>query len=137
MNGRIDRSPAPFQRRHQLILPPKHTVTNLILQEIHLKKLHAGNQLMLSELRRKYWIPGARLIIRQLIHRCIKCFRSRAGPHNQLMGNLPAVRVTPGNAFSKTGVDYAGPITLRLAYGRGPPKTYKVYGHACFTPGSG
>lgn len=44
----------------------------------------------------------------------------------QLMGSLPTPRVTPSRPFVKSGVDYAGPFTLKNPIGRAP-KTYKAY----------
>lgn len=42
------------------------------------------------------------------------------------MGNLPSERVRFSGPFSKVGVDYAGPVVLRLARGRNP-KFVKAY----------
>ncbi|XP_046145693.1 uncharacterized protein LOC123989018, partial [Osmia bicornis bicornis] len=42
------------------------------------------------------------------------------------MGSLPASRVQPARAFLRSGVDYAGPITLCMSKGRGQ-KTVKGY----------
>ncbi|CAK1586448.1 unnamed protein product [Parnassius mnemosyne] len=42
------------------------------------------------------------------------------------MGQLPSSRVTPCKPFLRTGVDYAGPIDLRMSKGRGN-KCYKGY----------
>lgn len=42
------------------------------------------------------------------------------------MGQLPPSRVTPCRPFLNTGIDYAGPITLKTFRGRGA-KTYKGY----------
>ena len=42
------------------------------------------------------------------------------------MGQLPASRVTPCRPFLHTGVDYAGPLTLKTFRGR-RAKTYKGY----------
>ncbi|CAK1596495.1 unnamed protein product [Parnassius mnemosyne] len=42
------------------------------------------------------------------------------------MGQLPAVRVTPTRPFKCSGVDYAGPIQLRVSKGRGH-RSYKGY----------
>ena len=36
------------------------------------------------------------------------------------MGQLPAARTTPSPPFSTTGIDYAGPFTLKLGYTRKP-----------------
>lgn len=43
-----------------------------------------------------------------------------------MMGNLPAVRVTPAPAFFHTGVDYAGPFIIHYKAGRGY-KLIKAY----------
>ncbi|XP_053592989.1 uncharacterized protein LOC128667349 [Microplitis demolitor] len=40
------------------------------------------------------------------------------------MGQLPSARVRPSKAFLHTGIDYAGPVTLKTFQGRGT-KTYK------------
>ena len=45
---------------------------------------------------------------------------------NQIMGNLPASRVTACRPFSRVGIDYAGPILLRTSKGRGQ-HAYKGY----------
>lgn len=42
------------------------------------------------------------------------------------MGSLPPARVTPARAFLHSGVDYAGPYTLRTWRGRAS-RTYKAY----------
>ena len=38
---------------------------------------------------------------------------------SQMMGNLPAARVNPAHPFLHVGIDYAGPIKIRLSAGRG------------------
>lgn len=42
------------------------------------------------------------------------------------MGQLPLTRVTPSRAFTHTGLDYAGPLTLKTWKGRGA-KTQKAW----------
>ncbi|GFR26198.1 DUF1758 domain-containing protein [Trichonephila clavata] len=50
----------------------------------------------------------------------------RATTSKQLMGDLPAHRVTPSRPFSACGVDYAGPINVLRYRGRGA-RTTKGY----------
>ena len=53
---------------------------------------------------------------------------------HQLMGQLPLSRVAPSRPFTHTGIDYAGPITLKTWRGRGA-KTQKgwICVFVCFT----
>lgn len=44
----------------------------------------------------------------------------------QLMAALPTMRTIPIRAFTRTGVDYAGPVMIRSALGR-LPKITKAY----------
>lgn len=43
------------------------------------------------------------------------------------MGNLPPCRLQPARPFLKTGVDYAGPVSIRESKLRGRPRTSKGY----------
>lgn len=90
----------------------------LIVKDAHIHALHGGPQLTLNIVRQKYWIIGARNLIKKAIHHCLPCFKHSSAPINQLMGQLPASRVTPGRPFRSSGVDYAGPVTLKLYPGR-------------------
>jgi hypothetical protein len=48
------------------------------------------------------------------IRHCLTCYKFKAQATQQLMGELPPSRVQPSRPFLTTGVDYAGPIQLRL-----------------------
>lgn len=63
---------------------------------------------------------------RKVAHKCVICFRNKPKPLSQIMGQLPADRVTPKRPFLVTGVDFAGPITTLVNRGRGR-KTNKSY----------
>jgi hypothetical protein len=53
-----------------------------------------------------------------MTHQCLTCYRFKAQANQQLMGELPSPRVQPSRPFLTTGVDYAGPISLRLGITR-------------------
>ncbi|CAI6366874.1 unnamed protein product [Macrosiphum euphorbiae] len=75
--------------------------------------MHAGPQHLLASLQRRYWIFGGRNAVRLHTHKCMKCYRWKIKAATQLMGSLPAARVNPSPAFHVTGLDYAGPISIR------------------------
>lgn len=112
--------------RHPLILPQKSNLTKLLVLDAHSKTLHGGTQLILNYLRQRFWILCGRQVVKSAIFNCIRCWRQRAQPATQLMGDLPFKRVQPFRPFLHSGVDYAGPIHLRFSKGRGT-KSYKGY----------
>ena len=42
--------------------------------------------------------------------KCVTCKRHCVKPSDQLLGQLPAERVTPASTFDKVGVDYANMV---------------------------
>ncbi|XP_011858095.1 PREDICTED: uncharacterized protein LOC105555679 [Vollenhovia emeryi] len=119
VGGRLQQAPLPYDVRHPIILA-SHPIVTLLAQRAHIRTLHGGLQLTLTALRSEYWIIRARSLIKSVIHRCVVCVRERASIPTQLMGNLPAVRVSPPpRSFSHCGVDYAGPLHVRASAGRG------------------
>ncbi|XP_008557268.2 uncharacterized protein LOC103578094 [Microplitis demolitor] len=124
VGGRLENAPNQDQIKHPAILPRNAALTKLIISDAHQRAMHGGTQLTLAFIRQKYWITGGRQPVRSVILKCIKCARHRADRAQQLMGQLPVSRVTPSSAFTHTGVDYAGPITLKNWRHRGA-KTYK------------
>ena len=126
VGGRLEQSSLPFHEKHPIILPNNHHLTTLIIQDAHLSTLHGGNQTTLAYIRRKYWIIKAKDAVRNYIHKCITCFKNKNHQASQLMGQLPKTRITPSKPFTNTGIDYAGPIQIRVSKGRGN-KSYKGY----------
>ncbi|XP_011883895.1 PREDICTED: uncharacterized protein LOC105571038 [Vollenhovia emeryi] len=126
VGGRLRNAPLPYDVRHPVLLAP-HPVVRLIISHFHEKTLHGGTQLVLSALRKEFWILRARSLVKSVIHACLPCVRERAAIPAQLMGNLPSVRVsTPSRSFAHCGVDYAGPLNVRASAGRGI-KSLKAY----------
>jgi hypothetical protein len=63
VDGRLQHSHLPYDPIHQLILPPAHHFTELVIMNEHLRFLHAGPQLLSASLRQQYWIPRMKLVI--------------------------------------------------------------------------
>lgn len=124
VGGRLEHSDETFQVKHPMVLPARHPFTELLFRYYHDKHLHAGPQLLLGTVRQRYWPLGGRNIARKVVRQCLRCFRIKPSAIQQQMGELPAARVTVSRPFSKTGVDYFGPVYLRAGRGRQPTKAY-------------
>ncbi|XP_076659955.1 uncharacterized protein LOC143363233 [Halictus rubicundus] len=109
----------PEPRRHPAILDRTSHLSTLVIRDAHLRTLHGGVNATMSWIQRAFWIPRRRPRVKRLIRECVTCTRLRATTGLQQMGNFPTTRVQPSKPFLHTGVDYAGPIPLRTAKGRG------------------
>lgn len=119
VGGRLVHSQMPLNEKFPFILKSHH-ITKLLIREAHHKCLHGGIALTLSTLRTRFWVLQARKLVKTEVYNCVACARIRAELPSQLMGSLPPARVNrPAHAFADTGVDYAGPVRVRMAGGRG------------------
>ncbi|XP_076652421.1 uncharacterized protein LOC143358832 [Halictus rubicundus] len=126
VGGRLLNSGLPEPRRHPAILDRTSHLSTLVIRDAHLRTPHGGVNATISWIQRAFWIPRRRPRVKLLIRECVTCTRLRATTGLQQMGNLPTARVQPSKPFLHTGVDYAGPIPLRTAKGRGH-KSQKGY----------
>lgn len=75
VGGRLGKSAMPEEKKHPVILAKDLHVSDLLLRHIHQAVGHGGRNYMLSELRQRYWIPGASTAIRRILSKCIVCRR--------------------------------------------------------------
>ncbi|XP_039289437.1 uncharacterized protein LOC111054561 [Nilaparvata lugens] len=114
VGGRLREADIPFDYKHQILLPAKHRFTRALIVSFHRRLQHAGVQVTMASIRQRFWIPSTRRIIKSVIKGCKMCFRFSTFRSEQIMGHLPAVRVQPDFPFYNCGVDYAGPLSIRL-----------------------
>ena len=60
VGGRLEKAAISYDAKHQIILPYRHHVTNLIIQKYHQETGHLGQEYVLSSLRQLYWIIKGR-----------------------------------------------------------------------------
>lgn len=137
VDGRVRSDNVTRDQQFPIILDKHGAIAKLLIRDAHYHRVgtwpkigawpggvgHGGTQLVLQYLREKYWIIGGRTLTKNIIRQCPICFRLRMQTSTQLMAALPTFRTTPQRAFYSTGVDYAGPVTLRSALGRLPKLT--------------
>ena len=125
VGGRLRQAPISQPAKHQIILPNKHHVVDLIVRYYHLMSGHSGLEHVLSMIRGKFWILRARTAVRRAVIDCFDCKRRQAPLGKQKMADLPTDRVTPAKPpFTFVGIDCFGPFLVRR--GRSLVKRYGV-----------
>ena len=114
ISGRIDKAHIPYTQKHPIIIPPRSRLADLIIYHAHHETKHGGTQLMMAYIRNAYWIPQLRQQARKIVHKCKRCTRYAQKTKSQLMAELPAIRLKPARPFEATGVDLAGPFSIKL-----------------------
>ncbi|KFD48209.1 hypothetical protein M513_10923 [Trichuris suis] len=109
--GRLERAELPYEVKHPLILPSKHTLTNMVITEARERLHHGSVELTLCEIRQRFWIPKCRQSVKGVIHGCSLCKRLRSKIYTPFMAPLPTARLQPFQPpFSCVGIDYFGPV---------------------------
>ncbi|XP_058828427.1 uncharacterized protein LOC131688257 [Topomyia yanbarensis] len=131
--GRLNNAPIPYSQKQPMILDSKHPLTLLIVRHYHVKFLHAGPQLLMAAVRSKFWPTRLRNLARTVTHRCLNCFRCKPNLSEQIMADLPSVRVSPTFPFLNTGVDFCGPFHLRPLHRKAAPQKCFVAVFVCMS----
>ena len=120
VGGRLSRSSLSQSQKHPIILSSKDMFVDLLFNYYHVSLGHCGPTLLLSHAGDVYHIVGARRKARDVCRQCMTCRKVAAKLETQLMGQLPPDRTNPAPAFATTGLDYAGPFTIKYGYTRKP-----------------
>ena len=122
----------PDEMRNPIILPKSHRLVELLLVHLHGKRALCGYKSLIYESRKRFWIVGVRHMAKHLTGKCVTCKKLRKKPLEQLMGQIPKLRVAAGfPAFSNTAIDMFGPLQVRL--GRKTLKEAHVIIFTCMT----
>ncbi|XP_076301683.1 uncharacterized protein LOC143219699 [Lasioglossum baleicum] len=95
VGGRLHHSHLEYNQKHPILLPRAHRVTKLIIREHHIKNYHSGVQSTLNAVRER-------------------CQRARLSDINYIMGNLPKNRIQQSRPFEIVGIDYCGPLFVKV-----------------------
>ncbi|XP_047499242.1 uncharacterized protein LOC125046242 [Penaeus chinensis] len=101
-----------WNQENFMLIPNKHPVTRLYISCLH-KVDHAGIETILCKIQRKFWIPGARKLIRTIKNKCVTCRKLSKKVEDQCMGQVRAERMKPAPPLYHTAEDLFGPLTIR------------------------
>ena len=109
--GRLENASINYDTKYPILLPRQHYFTELMIKRAHLLLLHAGVSSTVTFIRRKFWIPKIRQVVKCVIRSCVPCVkvigRSFRQPETP---PLPKCRIQESDPFSITGVDFTGAL---------------------------
>lgn len=115
VGGRLGNSGLRYDERHPVIIPEKSHFAELLVRYTHQIMLHAEYNVMLRAIRQAYYIPRLKNLIRKCVRGCKICTIYKSKWQQQLMAALPPERSTFSLPFTYTGVDFAGPFSLKTS----------------------
>ena len=118
VGGRLQNSNLNEELKHSIILPKGH-FSDLIIRQAHNDFYHVGPKALMAIVRQRYWILGLRDATKRITRTCTNCIRFKGKTMQTIMAPLPKERVEMSKPFSRTGVDFAGPINVFPYRGRG------------------
>ena len=66
----------------------------------------------------QFHVIRVKYLAKSISRSCVRCRKVYAQTNKQLMGQLPANRVTPTAPFQHTGTNFAGPVLVKHGYTR-------------------
>ena len=114
LGGRLQFAKLSCGQCHPLLLDGEHHFTKLLILQTHVHLHHLGVRIILAELHEEFWILCARQVIKQVLHSRLPCRMAKGLPRGEIEAPLPTDRVTPLRPFVVTGIDYAGPLFVKV-----------------------
>ena len=134
--GRLESAPLDDHSEFPSLLPRNEHFTKLVVLAAHVQLRDSGVRETLAQLRQKYQVPRERQV-RSLVRKCVTCRKTDGNTFRPVSSPpLPPSKVSKGQAFSTTGVDYASPLNAKGSTGdRNPTKVYIASFTCVLVPG--
>ena len=113
--GRLANSDIDEKSKFLIILPKDHRLTHLVILDCHKRVHHLKVGGTLAELRSKFWVPKGRQCVKKVIKPCFRCkFLDAKAYNTPNPASLPDFRVNEAPSFAQVGIDYAGPLLVKV-----------------------
>ena len=96
----------------QILLPPSHPLTKLILRHLH-EISHRSVAHVVARSRLWYWIPQCSKIVKSIQNKCTKCKLLNVKAMEQMMSPVPDIRSKPTPTWHYSMIDLAGPVNVK------------------------
>ena len=103
VSGRLQNSSLNEDEKYPIILPTISHFVELLISYYHDVTMHGGIKLILSHIRKMFWVPRLKERIKMYVNNCVKCKRYKATVM-QKMADLPPARVQISRPFSRVGI---------------------------------
>ena len=120
VGGRLGKANLSPLQVHPVILSASDMLTHLIFKHYHTTLNHCGPTLLMAHTSTFLFVVAAKKLAKDVCRDCLVCKRRAPKAMSQMMGELPAPRVNPASCFKNTGLDYAGPISMKRGNPRRP-----------------
>ena len=118
IGGRLNHTDLPSYQKNPIILSAQDPFTKLLFRHYHLQLGHCGPSTLLTHAANIYHVVGGRKLSRSICAKCVTCRKAAAKASSQLLGQLPPARVEPNYVFLHTGMDFAGPFSIKKGHTR-------------------
>lgn len=113
VGGRLQKLRDNMDTKHPIILPNRHTFMELVITQVHLRRLHGGVADTMTELWTRFWFPRAPQLLKRLTRGCLICSRARATSTSAPHAPLPLNRIAESRPFHAMGVYFAGLLYVK------------------------
>ena len=83
--GRINEADLPATSKQPILMPSKHHVVELLIQDVHKKIKHSGTSDTLSTIRERFWILKGRQAVKRVLKLCTICNRFEGLPYSSVI----------------------------------------------------
>ena len=129
--GRLEYSNIQRESKEPILIAKSHLST-LIIQSVHSRQLHAGIGGTVVALRRRFWLPSARQVVKAILRKCVICRYQESKPYPLPPSPpLPDFRLNSTKPFQVVGIDFTGHLIVKTN-GKNRTKCY-VCLFACST----